>query len=277
MNQFTIENTQQFEIFSKDINQEFIINIGLPPNYSKDHDKYPVVYVTDAGSNFIGLMGSLPLMQFVNDLPSFVLVGIDYKSPNSMDSMSLRNRDLTPTNDKIWMAAQKDMYKIFGEDLPQVEAGGAKYFLDFINDEIKPFINKKYYVDTTDQTYCGFSLGGLFGLYTLFNSSDSFKRYVIGSPSFWWDDRHILKVEEEYAKKNKNLSAKVFMSTGDLEEEGGDNFKMISNMKALSNTLLSRNYKGLDLETVIFEDETHCSAVSATLNRGLRNVFKSDA
>ena len=277
MNQFTIENTEQFEIFSKDINQEFIINIGLPPNYSKDHDKYPVVYVTDAGSNFIGLMGSLPLMQFVNDLPSFVLVGIDYKSPNSMDSMSLRNRDLTPTNDKIWMAAQKDMYKIFGEDLPQVDAGGAKYFLDFINDEIKPFINKKYYVDTTDQTYCGFSLGGLFGLYTLFNSSDSFKRYVIGSPSIWWDDRHILKVEEEYAKKNKNLSAKVFMSTGDLEEEGGDNFKMISNMKALSNNLLSRNYKGLDLETVIFEDETHCSAVSATLNRGLRNVFKSDA
>ena len=201
MNQFTIENTQQFEIFSKEINQEFIINIGLPPNYSKDHDRYPVVYVTDAGSNFIGLMGSLPLMQFVNDLPSFVLVGIDYKSPNSMDSMSLRNRDLTPTNDKIWMAAQKDMYKIFGEDLPQVEAGGAKYFLDFINDEIKPFINKKYYVDTTDQTYCGFSLGGLFGLYTLFNSSDSFKRYVIGSPSIWWDDRHILKVEEEYAKK----------------------------------------------------------------------------
>ena len=277
MNQFTIENTEQFEIFSKDINQEFIINIGLPPNYSKDHDKYPVVYVTDAGSNFIGLMGSLPLMQFVNDLPSFVLVGIDYKSPNSMDSMSLRNRDLTPTNDEIWMAAQKDMYKIFGEDLPQVEAGGAKYFLDFINDEIKPFINKKYYVDTTDQTYCGFSLGGLFGLYTLFNSSDSFKRYVIGSPSIWWDDRHILKVEEEYAEKNKNLSAKVFMSTGDLEEEGGDNFKMISNMKALSNTLLSRNYKGLDLETAIFEDETHCSAVSATLNRGLRNVFKSDA
>lgn len=277
MNQFTIENTEQFEIFSKDINQEFIINIGLPPNYSKDHDKYPVVYVTDAGSNFIGLMGSLPLMQFVNDLPSFVLVGIDYKSPNSMDSMSLRNRDLTPTNDKIWMAAQKDMYKIFGEDLPQVDAGGAKYFLDFINDEIKPFINKKYYVDTTDQTYCGFSLGGLFGLYTLFNSSDSFKRYVIGSPSIWWDDRHILKVEEEYAKNNKNLSAKVFMSTGDLEEEGGDNFKMISNMKALSNTLLSRNYKGLDLETAIFEDETHCSAVSATLNRGLRNVFKSDA
>ena len=274
MNQFTIENTQQFEIFSKEINQEFFINIGLPPNYSEDHDKYPVVYVTDAGPNFSGLMGSIPLMQLVNDLPSFVLVGISYKSQNSMDSMSLRNRDLTPTNDKVWMATQKDMYKIFGEDLPQVEAGGAKYFLDFINDEIKPFINNKYYVDTTDQTYCGFSLGGLFGLYTLFNSSNSFKRYVIGSPSIWWDDRYILKVEEEYAKKNKNLSAKVFMSIGDLEEEEGDNFKMILNMKTLSKTLLSRKYEGLDLKTAIFEDETHCSAISATLNRGLRNVFK---
>ena len=142
-------------------------------------------------------------------------------------------------------------------------------------DEISNFITA-FLVFGRFGGFFGF-LGGLFGLYTLFNSSDSFKRYVIGSPSIWWDDRHILKVEEEYAKKNKNLSAKVFMSIGDLEEEGGDNFKMISNMKALSNTLLSRNYKGLDLETAIFEDETHCSAVSATLNRGLRNVFKSDA
>jgi predicted alpha/beta superfamily hydrolase len=274
MGQFSIENTEQLEIYSKEIDQNFYINVGLPPNYSEENDKYPVVYVTDAGSNFSGLMSSIPLMQLVKDLPHFILVGIDYKSKKPRDSMSLRNRDLTPSNDPVWMSTQKEIFKIFG-DLPEVEPGGAKEFLDFINEEVKPLINKNYYADNLDQTYCGFSLGGLFGLYTLFTSPESFNRYVLGSPSIWWDNKYILKVEEDYAKNNKKLSANVFLSIGDLEEEGGqaDTFKMISNVKALSKILQSRNYKGLILKTAIFEDETHCSAVSATLNRGLRSVF----
>ena len=273
MNQFKIKNTEQIEIFSEEIDQKFIINVGLPPNYSQENTKYPVVYVTDAGSNFSGLMSSLPLMQLVNDLPHFILIGIDYKSKKSNDSMSLRNRDLTPTNDSIWMSGQKEMYKIFG-DLPEAEPGGAKEFLEFIDHKVKPLINDKYHVNSSDQTYCGFSLGGLFGLFTLFTSPKSFNRYVIGSPSIWWDNKHILQVEEEYSKNNKELPAKIFMSVGDLEEEGdSDAFRMVTNVKSLSKTLKKRNYEGLTMKTVILEDETHCSAVAATLNRGLRSVF----
>ena len=273
MNQFKIKNTEQIEIFSEEIDQKFIINVGLPPNYSQENTKYPVVYVTDAGSNFSGLMSSLPLMQLVNDLPHFILIGIDYKSKKSNDSMSLRNRDLTPTNDSIWMSGQKEMYKIFG-DLPEAEPGGAKEFLEFIDHKVKPLINAKYHVNSSDQTYCGFSLGGLFGLFTLFTSPKSFNRYVIGSPSIWWDNKHILQIEEEYSKNNKELPAKIFMSAGDLEEEGdSDAFRMVTNVKSLSKTLKKRNYEGLTMKTVILEDETHCSAVAATLNRGLRSVF----
>ena len=273
MNQFKIKNTEQIEIFSEEIDQKFIINVGLPPNYSQENTKYPVVYVTDAGSNFSGLMSSLPLMQLVNDLPHFILIGIDYKSKKSNDSMSLRNRDLTPTNDSIWMSGQKEMYKIFG-DLPEAEPGGAKEFLEFIDHKVKPVINDKYHVNSSDQTYCGFSLGGLFGLFTLFTSPSSFNRYVIGSPSIWWDNKHILQIEEEYSKNNKELPAKIFMSAGDLEEEGdSDAFRMVTNVKSLSKTLKKRNYEGLTMKTVILEDETHCSAVAATLNRGLRSVF----
>jgi len=273
MSKFSIENTEQLEIFSEEINQRFLINVGFPPNYSKENKKYPVVYVTDAGSNFGGLMSSLPLMQLVNDLPHFILVGIDYVSNNLNDFMSLRNRDLTPTNDSVWMTNQKDMYKIFG-DLPEVEAGGAKEFLEFINNKVKPIINDSYHVDASDQTYCGFSLGGLFGLFTLFTSPKSFNRYVIGSPSIWWDDRHILEVEKEYSENNKHLPAKIFLSIGSLEEEEeGIDFKMVTNVKSLSKTLKKRNYQGLTVNTVILEDETHCSGIAATLNRGLRNVF----
>ena len=273
MSKFSIENTEQLEIFSEEINQRFRINVGFPPNYSSENKKYPVVYVTDAGANFGGLMSSLPLMQLVNDLPHFILVGIDYVSDGLNDFMSLRNRDLTPTNDSVWMTNQKDLYKIFG-DLPEVDAGGAKEFLEFINNKVKPLINDNYHTDESDQTYCGFSLGGLFGLFTLFTSPQSFNRYVIGSPSIWWDDRHILEVEKEYSKNNKNLPAKVFLSIGSLEEEPeGIDFKMVTNVKSLSKTLKKRNYQGLSVNTVILQDETHCSGIAATLNRGLRDVF----
>lgn len=273
MSKFSIENTEQLEIFSEEINQRFRINVGFPPNYSTENKKYPVVYVTDAGANFGGLMSSLPLMQLVNDLPHFILVGIDYVSDGLNDFMSLRNRDLTPTNDSVWMTNQKDLYKIFG-DLPEVDAGGAKEFLEFINNKVKPLINDSYHTDESDQTYCGFSLGGLFGLFTLFTSPQSFNRYVIGSPSIWWDDRHILEVEKEYSKNTKNLPAKVFLSIGSLEEEPeGIDFKMVTNVKSLSKTLKKRNYQGLSVNTVILQDETHCSGIAATLNRGLRDVF----
>ena len=48
---------------------------------------------------------------------------------------------------------------------------------------------------------------------------------------------------------------------------------MVTNFKNLYKTLLTRNYAGLEIKTAVLEDETHCSAVLATLNRGLRNVF----
>ena len=78
MSKFSIENTEQLEIFSKEINQKFLINVGFPPNYSIENKKYPVVYVTDAGANFGGLMSSLPLMQLVNDC-------LLYTSPSPRD------------------------------------------------------------------------------------------------------------------------------------------------------------------------------------------------
>ena len=79
-----------------------------------------------------------------------------------------------------------------------LDAGGANEFLEFINSKVKPLINDKYHIDKSDQTYCGFSLGGLFGLFALFTSPQSFNRYVIGSPSIWWDDKYILEVEKQF-------------------------------------------------------------------------------
>ena len=63
---------------------------------------------------------------------------------------------------------------------------GADKFAQFIDTELKPFINSKYRA-TDDSTLVGYSFGGLFALHVLFNRNAVFDRYLIGSPSMDWD------------------------------------------------------------------------------------------
>ena len=76
--------------------------------------------------------------------------------------------------------------------------GGAANFLRFIREELQPFIDKEYPTIPSDRGYFGDSLGGLFGLYALFNEPETFNRYIIGSPSIWWDEKAIVKQAEKF-------------------------------------------------------------------------------
>jgi hypothetical protein len=58
------------------------------------------------------------------------------------------------------------------------------------------------------------------------------------------------------------------MSVGSLETED-----TIANMQRLAGTLHDRGYDGLELDTFIFEGETHVSVAPAAMSRGLRVVF----
>ena len=136
-----------------------------------------------------------------------------------------------------------------------------------------PFVQDHYRISPQDSVLAGDSYGGLFGLYTLFHQPETFGRYIIGSPSIWWDDRIILDYEAKYAAKHTDLSAKVFMSVGALEVFEPEPAAMVSNMELLIRRLHLRNYKNLELSSHVFENETHLSVIPGTMSRGLRTVF----
>jgi predicted alpha/beta superfamily hydrolase len=123
----------------------------------------------------------------------------------------------------------------------------------------------------------GDSLGGLFTLHTLFTRPSSFRRYVAGSPSLWWADRYAFGEEEAYASRANDLSARLFVSVGALEEDPAvDRLKpyaMVSNLARMIEILEARRYPNLRLDSHVFPDETHVSVIPATLSRGLRRVF----
>jgi predicted alpha/beta superfamily hydrolase len=266
----TLINTQQRELISKLNQQTYELYISLPDGYAQSDSTYPVLYVTDANTYF-GMMADMTRnLQWGGEMPETIIVGIGYPlSKLKTDEvrwgkwLAWRMRDYTPTQ-----TAQMD--KDFG--IEGIKSGGANAFLQFIEQELFPFIEQNYRTKSKDRTYAGFSLGGMFGLYTLFEKPALFQRYVLGSPSIWYDDKLVLQLEKKYASLSKDLPAKVFLSAGSLEEE--INSGMVRNMLELASSLKSRKYQSFSIETAILEGETHMSAPSVSFQRGLRYFFR---
>ncbi len=268
-----VEGSHRHSLRCENIGQDFFLNVALPPGYDEGKEPYPVVYASDGSQAFLAINAVVPLMQMSGELAPFITVGITYNVENSRDIMTLRTRELTHCNGG--MEVGSDDTPEWMKKLPPAEPGGAENFLAFINTQVKPYIQKNYNASTDDECYAGYSLGGLFGLYTLFNQPDSFSRYVIGSPSIWWGSRDILSHEQRYADAHSDLDARVYMCSGRLEEREGrpDKYGMVSNMLNLAKTLEERNYQNLNLKHQVIDDETHLSGHPLALIRGLRKVF----
>jgi predicted alpha/beta superfamily hydrolase len=57
---------------------------------------------------------------------------------------------------------------------------------------MKPYIASKFHTTGTT-TFIGESLGGLLGTEILLTKPSTFDKYIIISPSLWWDDGSLLK------------------------------------------------------------------------------------
>lgn len=73
------------------------------------------------------------------------------------------------------------------------KGGGATLFLQFIQQQVIPFIQQEYVKSPAQQVLVGHSFGGLFALYTLFHQGDLFSDYIIASPSLWWGKGEIIQ------------------------------------------------------------------------------------
>ena len=132
--------------------------ISLPDEYQDTTRKYPVLYLIDGEKKFVftEAVGAKSYLRFNPEFKDMIIVGIDTEHN--------RNRDLIPA---------------VVADRPG--SGGAEKFLDFIENELKPFIAKNYRTDQFDILYGG-SNGGLFTIYTLLEKPDLFDAYIASSP-----------------------------------------------------------------------------------------------
>jgi hypothetical protein len=252
----TIPNTEVRTVSSSNVGQEYKIFVALPHRHTDADKSHPVLYVLDANWIFGLTTEAIRLLQLRQELPELIVVGIAYPVEDVGQIRKLRARDFTPTVETTSEAVETH------------GTGGAGNYLRFIRQELIPFIQSNYRVKPEDRAIAGASLGGLFALYALFHHPDTFNRYIVVSPSIWWDEGVTFAYERNFAAHSADLSARVFMSMGALEKE-----TRIADMQRLAETLEGRGHARLELTTCIFEHETHVSGSPAAMSRGLRVVF----
>jgi len=265
----TIPNTELRTLHSNLMDVDFNLYIKLPAGYLPDTGQvYPVWYFTDANRAFPLVANIASLMEFPkSDVRDMVIVNIGYPIRDISDWAAWRTRDLTPTNiprvDSSWNSTLKEMT---GRTY-DVKSGGAPLFLEFIINELFPFIEANYRV-SSDRGLGGYSYGGLFTFYALFKHPEAFSRYYAGSPSLAWDKGVLFRYEEEYAASHDDLNARVFMSIGKDEGE-----KSVANMQKMNDQLLSRNYPDLTIQFYTFPDMEHRSCIPASVMRAFLVLY----
>ena len=235
---------------------EFEISVALLRRADETGKRFPVVYVLDANIMFAMAAQTAWLMILGEELPEMIMVGIGHPVGSVLADLAAaqnysedRMRHLTPTA------------------VESRGGGGAEKFLGFIRDQLIPYVDSNYPTNPEDRTLVGDSLGGLFSLYALLQHPETFNRYIAGSPALGWDDGVIFQHERELVERPSSLPVKLFMSICSHEHP------VVTGVEEMAETLKSRNYTGLELTFVMFDNETHRSVVGQTLSRGLRAVF----
>lgn len=158
------------KIESDILNEERILNVYLPEGYSENSNRdYPVIYLLDGTINedFLHVVGLIQFGSFswIDFVPESIVVGIaniDRKKDFTFPSTDGRDNKEFPTN------------------------GHSATFIQFIKQEVIETIESRFRT-TDNKTLVGQSLGGLLATEILFTETTMFNKYVIVSPSMWWD------------------------------------------------------------------------------------------
>lgn len=246
---------QRLVIHSNVLNEDRVIWVRMPAAAAGNKDRFPVIYMTDAGSNVNEIGSTIDFLADNDRIPPLIVVGI---------ANTDRNRDLTPTH--------ADIKSPQGQVLvPLPTSGGADKFLDFIQAELVPEIEKRY-VTQPFRIFTGHSLGGLFAIHALMNRPDLFNAYIAVSPSLQWDDAHTARQAEQFFPRQKEFKKFLFFSLaneGDLPmqpNQMGDAFEPFR--KAVATPP-----KGFIAQSARYHDEDHGSTVLVAHYAGLRAIF----
>jgi predicted alpha/beta superfamily hydrolase len=261
---------QKDVIYSNILKEDREIWIHLPESAMDDPKsltKYPVLYLLDGPGHFYSVTGMIKQLSTTNGntiVPEMIIIGI----PNTD-----RSRDMTPTH------VETDF---FTGDSIQYASGGGNKFLDFMEDELMPYIEKTYPVSTY-KTFVGHSFGGLAVINALINRPDLFNNYVAIDPSLWWDDEILLRNADSVLTENKFDGKALYVGVANTMNEGmtinevrSDTAISSAHIRSILqfvNSTETKNDNGLLFKWKYYENDSHGSVPLIAEYDALRFLF----
>ncbi|MEZ5891969.1 MAG: alpha/beta hydrolase-fold protein [Parvularculaceae bacterium] len=260
---YLLPRTEVIPLTSKSNGVDYELYVHLPAGYEKSDETYPLIVTLDADYQFAIVSNQADRLSSHGQAPDVVTVSIGYAGdPDDLDAYRRnRTRDYTPVN------TDKGGY---GPDIQKL-SGGAPAFAAFIAEEALPLLEARYRINAKDRVYVGHSYGGLFGAWLLAAHPDLFHRYIIVSPSLWFNDRMMLDAANLPGPMARKTY--VYLGVGAWEEQPDRNMGMVSDLNAYAALIAANHDPNLVVETRVFDDETHASIYPAAFSTGLRHLY----
>lgn len=230
---------------SKVLNETRKVIVRLPDSYDDNpNKKYPVIYRVDGPGNLAMLSSVMERLEIETSTPEVIIVAI---------ANTDRTRDLAPTVNQDPRG-------------PVGQGGGADKFLDFIEHELMPKIDKTY--RTHDfKVISGASIGGLLAIHSLQSRPHLFQAHVAYSPAVWWGARETVKSTKDFIKQSKKLDNYLYMNIG---EEGGEMRQVYDDF---ANFVQANEVEGLKVKIDTFNDVSHNLTQVAGAFNAYKNMF----
>lgn len=204
---FSIKKKQK--IVSKFLNRVVIYDLIIP-NLNNSKACYPVIYMND-GQDF----DQLDLEKIEKGFYE------NYTSPHIFVAIHCNNERILEYGTSFVADYKKRGIK-------------ATDYMNFVVKELMPFIQFTYSGSNlaTDNTICGFSLGGLSAFDIAFENSNLFSKIGVFSGSFWWRDKSYEEGFDEDADRimhkkiknfGKNTDQQFWLECGTLDETADRN------------------------------------------------------
>jgi predicted alpha/beta superfamily hydrolase len=239
-------------IHSRVLNQDRQIYIHVPELDSADRNKaMPVLYLLDGENHFHMVSAYIEYLRHWKVIPPIIVVGIV-----SVD----RVKDLTPVNSLINFDGKVDSnYKT---------SGGNEQFLNFIQQELMPYLEANY-MTSSFKIFAGHSFGGLTAINCMLMRPNMFDAYIAISPALWFGKKYVLRLAEKKLPILSIRDKRFFYSVGN--EDGtfrDDLLKFDKLFKQDSSKTFEHEYK-------YYPNEDHMTEPIPAYYDGLRFVYKN--
>ncbi len=237
---FSPNLTKQVTIQSTSNGARYTIKVALPENYNPENQKYATLYVLDGEENFDNV--AKQCQKLSSDV---LVVSIGYAYDRSFD--------YTPTK-------------------ADHNGGGAEKFMLFIKDELIPKMESDYAADKAraSRTILGHSFGGLFVAHAFTKYNSVFGNYLMLSPSLWYDNQILFRMEQDNRSANNKNRQLVFMGIGALEGDG----RMQAPFEGFYQRL-NHNYTGIKIVKHMVPNRDHVGSKNPNITEALNFYFQN--